>query len=92
MDGVLTAALGVAPQLGGLVVFVVIIGILIRREVQTTERHGAEITRLITTHDGETAETRTELERLRRERDAAEQLLRQHWHEFHGPGADPPGG
>lgn len=79
MDAVLTAVLGAGPQLGGLVGLVVLAVMLIRREAQTTERHGTELDRLSRTHDGERAELLAEITRLRAQRDDAETQLRELW-------------
>jgi hypothetical protein len=83
------AVLSVVPELGGLGVFVVVLYLLIRREVQTTERHGAELDRLIRTHDAEMAEKVAELATVRQQRDLAEQQLRETW-QRRQPMRDPP--
>lgn len=86
LDAILSAAGGSLPQLGGVVVFVYIVILLLRREAQSDARHTTELTRLSTTHDAELAELRTENTRLREQRDAAETALRAYWR----PGVEPP--
>lgn len=86
MDAILTAALGAAPELGGVGVLLAVLTIVVRREVQTTERHSAELSRMADTHsremtrqagahDTEVTEIQSELARVRAQRDAAEQEI-----------------
>lgn len=79
MDAVISALATAAPQLGGLGGIMLLLGLLIRREMQTTERHGIELDRLSRIHDEELAELRAELRAVRGQRDSAEERLRQIW-------------
>lgn len=65
MDAVLTAVVGAAPQLGGTGLLVTVLVLLIRRELQTSQRHDAELTRVGLAHDAELAEKNVEIENLR---------------------------
>lgn len=89
MDAVLTAVLGASPQLGGLVGMTVLVVLLIRREVQTSERHTTELERQGRIHDSEMAELRAENTRLREQRDQAEAQLRAQWSGRHRIGGGP---
>lgn len=67
MDGVLTAIIQSAPQLGisGVLVFVIVL--LVRREASAETRHGAELERITKTHDAELGELRGEMKALRQQ-------------------------
>lgn len=73
MDAVLNAVLGAAPELGGALALVIVVVLLIRREMQTTERHNTEMARLAAQYEKELAAEQAENVRLRAQRDAAEQ-------------------
>jgi hypothetical protein len=89
VDGVLTAVLGALPQVGALAGLVVLVVILIRREVQTTERHTAELDRQGKVYDAERGELLEENRRIREQRDFAELELREHWKVCRGVAGDP---
>lgn len=72
MDAILQAVLSAAPQLGTASGLVIVLVLLVRREVQSSERHLAELARQAKAHDDETAELLAENTRLRAARDAAE--------------------
>lgn len=65
MDSVISALIGAAPQLGGAGVLVLVLGLLIRREAQTNERHASELARVNGAHDSELQELRVEITALR---------------------------
>lgn len=69
MDGVFTAIMQSAPQmgLGGVAVWFVVL--LMRREASAEERHQAELTRITKAHDEELAELRADITELRRQVD-----------------------
>lgn len=62
---VLGAVLGAVPQLGALGGMAVLVVVLMRREVQTTERHTAEMERQAKVYDEERADLLAENRRLR---------------------------
>lgn len=65
MDGLLTSIIGATPQLGGAGLLLAVIVLLVRREVQTSELHGAEMERQARIHDAEIAERDQEIAGLR---------------------------
>lgn len=69
LDALLTSVLGAAPQLGGATLLVVVLLILIKREVQTTARHGVELERVTRLHDTEMTEKDAEIRALRERAD-----------------------
>lgn len=60
-----SALVGAAPQLGPAGVLVLVLGLLLRRESQTNERHASELERLNSTHQTELKGLRTEIAGLR---------------------------
>jgi hypothetical protein len=79
VDAILTAVFQASPQLGGLTGLVALVVLLIRREAQTTDRHGTELDRMARIHDAERAELLEENTRIRKQRDEAETRLRELW-------------
>lgn len=65
MDGVFSALVGAAPQLGGASVLIFVLGLLIQREIQTSKRHGAELERLGNAHEKELIAQRESIAALR---------------------------
>ncbi|MCO7195638.1 hypothetical protein [Pseudonocardia sp. McavD-2-B] len=84
MDSVISALVGAAPQLGGAGVLVVVLGLLIRREAQTNERHASELTRVSTAHQAELSALRAEIAALREQVSGLNEMLdaerRARWH------------
>lgn len=76
MDGVVTALIGAAPQLGVAGILLALLGLVIRwgsqersdnraEVAELAARHAAELSRINTAHDAELAELRREIAGLR---------------------------
>lgn len=75
MDSVISALAAAAPQLGQLGVLVVVLGLLIRREGQTNDRHATELQRVNTARDAELTNLRQQVTALRGQLDELNRKL-----------------